>query len=119
MTRKTKTKKWQKTGLETNADILERIGGAGGAAKRYSQKKRPDIMNLRKKSKPLTTKSESAKMVRANKAEIAGKKKKTSNTKARLVKTAKVTGSLSALGTSAAVGYTASQWINQKPAKKK
>ncbi len=120
MARKTKTKKWSKTGLETNADILERIGGSGGAAKyTSSRRKRPDILKLKKTSNPLTTKSETAKMIRTNKAEISGKQKRTGVKKARLVKVAKVTGGGSALGTSAAVGYAASQWINQKPVKKK
>ena len=80
-------------------------------------------MKLRIKSKPLTTKTEAARMIRTNKAEIAaakGKKKKVATDK-KPRKT--VVKKAATYGAAAGVGYAASeygnQWINQGPAKKK
>jgi len=46
MASKIKQKKFSRTATETNADILERIGGSGGAAYRSSRSKRPDIITF-------------------------------------------------------------------------
>jgi hypothetical protein len=118
MASKIKLKKYSRTATETNADIFERIGGSGGAAYRSTKSKRPDILKLKKKSTPLTTKSETRAMVKTNK-KASHPKLKTKSSKKKLVRVAKVTGGASALGTSAAVGYSASQWINQNSDKKK
>ena len=123
-----------RTATETNADILERIGGSGGAAFRSSRSKRPDILKLKKQSKPLTTKSDAAKMVRANKASKFNKpeqrrqsaamqarrlKQKKENYAGRAGVVARKAAKVGAAATLVAVGYGANQWINQKPAKKK
>ena len=109
-----KIKKHSRTGTERGSELdrmLERIGGSGGAAYRSSRSKRPDILKLKKKSKPLTTKSDAAKMVRANK-KAAKKNPRTGQVIKKAVKAAVVLGSVGA-------GAGANQWINQKPAKKK
>ena len=105
-----------RTATETNADILERIGGSGGAAYRSSRSKRPDILKLKNKPKPLTTKSDAKKMIAANKKTTRPKKKNYAG-RAGVVarKAAKVVVPVVAAGGGAA----ASQWINQKPEKKK
>ena len=113
-----------RTATETNADILERIGGSGGAAYRSSRSKRPDILKLKNKPKPLTTKSDAAKMVRANKASKFNKMNKKKDKKAKNVAgragiVAKKAAKVGAAAGLVAVGYGANQWINQKPAKKK
>jgi hypothetical protein len=125
MASKIKQKKFSRTATETNADILERIGGSGGAAYRSSRAKRPDILKLKNKKKPLPTKSDAAKMVKANKASKFNKMNKKKDKKAKNVagragivarKAVKVVAPLSV---SAGAGAAANQWINQGPEKKK
>ena len=105
-----------RTATETNADILERIGGSGGAAYRSSRSKRPDILKLKKQSKPLTTKSDAKKMIAANKKTTRPKKKNYAGRAGVVARKAAKVGAAAGL---VAVGYGANQWINQKPAKKK
>ena len=114
-----KIKKHQRTGTERSSELdrmINRIGGSGGAAYRSSRSTRPDILKLKNKPKPLTTKSDAAKMVRANKKATRPKKKNYAG-RAGVVarKAAKVVVPVVAAGGGAA----ASQWINQKPEKKK
>ena len=106
---KIKQKKFSRTATETNADIMERIGGSGGAAYRSSKSKRPDILKLKKQSKPLTTKSDAAKMVRANKKAA----KKNPRTGKVIKKAIKAGGA----GVLVGAGAVASQWINQEKKK--
>ena len=95
---------------------LAGLKGFTGGMKTLFPKKRPDIIKLRKQSKPLTTKSDAAKMVRANKKATRPKKKNVAG-RAGVVarKAAKVVVPVVAAGGGAA----ASQWINQGPEKKK
>ena len=112
-----KTKKYSRTGTERGSELdrtLERIGGSGGAAFRSSRSKRPDILKLKNKPKPLTTKSDAAKMVKANKKTTTKKK---TNVAGRTGIVKKLTKAATAGGLVGA-GAVANQWINQGPAKK-
>jgi len=123
MASKIKQKKFSRTATETNADILERIGGSGGAAYRSSKAKRPDILKLKKKARLLRTKVEAAKAAKANKASKFNKMNKKKDKKAKNV--AGRTGIVKNLTKAATAGglvgagAVANQWINQGPAKKK
>ena len=112
-----KIKKHQRTGTERSSELdrmINRIGGSGGgAAYRSSRSTRPDILKLKNKPKPLTTKSDAAKMVRANKK--ATKK----NVAGRAGIVAKKVAKAAGAGVLVGAGAMANQWINQKPAKKK
>ena len=101
-----------RTATETNADILERIGGSGGAAYRSSRSKRPDILKLKKQSKPLTTKSDAKKMIAANKKTTRPKKK---NYAGRTGVIARKAAKVAVPVVAAATGAGVSQWINQRP----
>ena len=114
-----KIKKHQRTGTERSSELdrmINRIGGSGGAAYRSSRSTRPDILKLKNKPKPLTTKSDAAKMVRANKKATRPKKKNYAGRAGVVARKAAKVGAAAGL---VAVGYGANQWINQKPAKKK
>jgi hypothetical protein len=113
MASKIKQKKFSRTATETNADILERIGGSGGAAYRSSRSKRPNIIKLQKQSTTLKTKA--ARMLDAKKAK-SPKKKNVAGRAGIVAKKAVKVGAAAGL---VAVGYGANQWINQKPEKKK
>ena len=115
MASKIKQKKFSRTATETNADILERIGGSGGAAYRSSRSKRPDILKLKKNAKPLPTKSDAAKMVKANKKTTTKKKTNVAG-RTGIVKKVRKAATAGAL---VGAGAVANQWINQGPAKKK
>jgi hypothetical protein len=123
MASKIKQKKFSRTATETNADILERIGGPSGAAYRSSRAKRPDILKLKNKKKPLPTKTEAARMIKANKTSKFNKMNKKKDKKAKNV--AGRTGIVKNLTKAATAGglvgagAVANQWINQGPAKKK
>ena len=122
MVSKIKQRKFSRTATETNADILERIGGSGGAAYRSSRSKRPDIIKLQKKSTPLTTKSDAKKMIAANKASKFQKMNKKKDKKNVAGRAGIVTKKVAKVGAGVglvAVGYGANQWINQSGPKKK
>ena len=122
MVSKIKQKKFSRTATETNADILERIGGSGGGAYRSLRKSRPDILKLQKQSRPLTTRSDAKKMIAANKAskfQKMNKKKDKKNVAGRTGIVAKKAATVGAGAGLVAVGYGANQWINQSGPKKK
>lgn len=114
MASKIKIKKFARTATETRADILERIGGSGGASYRSKSSKRPDYLKLKKQARPLQSSKPKPVVKKATHP-----KPKAKNQKKQLEKVAKVTGGSAVIGTSAAAGYAASQWINQDSDKKK
>ena len=114
-----KIKKHQRTGTERSSELdrmINRIGGSGGAAYRSSRSTRPDILKLKNKPKPLTTKSDAAKMVRANKKATRPKKK---NYAGRAGVVARKAAKVAVPVVAAATGAGVTQWINQGPEKKK
>jgi len=109
-----KVKKHSRTGTERSSSVdqvIERIGGSGGAAYRSSRAKRPDILKLKNKKKPLPTKTEAARMIKANKKTTTKKKK---NVAGRTGIVKNLTKAATAGGLVGA-GAAANQWINQRP----
>ena len=97
------------------------LKGYTGGRKTLFKTPRPDILKLKDKARPLTTRSDAKKMIAANKAskfQKMNKKKDKKNVAGRsgIVTKAATVGAGAGL---VAVGYGANQWINQKPAKKK
>jgi hypothetical protein len=115
-----KVKKHSRTGTERSSSVdqvIERMGGPGGAAYRSSRAKRPDILKLKNKKKPLPTKTEAARMIKANKKTTTKKKKNVAGRAGIVARKAfKVAAPLSV---SAGAGAAVNQWINQGPEKKK
>ena len=106
-------------------NLLGRQGTPSGA-----NTTRPDIIKLRKQSKPLTTKSDAAKMVRANKTSKFNKMNKKKDNVAgrtgivkRVGKSYKNVGKkvvkAGVAGSLVGGGALVNQWINQGPEKKK
>ena len=94
---------------------LAGLKGFTGGRKTLFPKKRPDILKLKEKSRPLPTKTDAKKMIAANKKTTRPKKKNVAGRTGIVKKTKYAVGAASLVG----AGAGANQWINQGPEKKK
>ena len=98
------------------------LKGYTGGRKTLFKTPRPDILKLKDKARPLTTRSDAKKMIAANKAskfQKMNKKKDKKNVAGRAGIVGKKAATVGAGAGLVAVGYGAGQWINQSGPKKK